>query len=268
MKFEIKEAICTKCGLCVKDCPMGLLEMKDGRPGVRAGKEGGCMACQHCVAVCPQGAVTLNGVGADDCTPLDEMPIPPPGEVANLIRSRRSVRQFTRTNIPRADILDLLETLKYVPTGCNAMGLTFTVVDDIAKMDELRTRVLDILVSKLDTLPDFLKGATIAAQKHPGTDPFFRNAPHILIVSGDPKSVTPQTDCDAAIAYFDMLAQSAGLGTTWCGFLHIIVDAVPEVADVFGIPRGAPFYAMIFGEPVVDYSRCVNRSGAAQIKFL
>ena len=147
------------------------------------------------------------------------------------------------------------------------MDLTFIVVDDIAKMDECRRKVVETLAAKFDKLPDFLKGAVAAAQKDPTCDPFFRGAPHILIVQGDPKAVTPQVDCDAAIAYFDILAQAHGFGTTWCGFLKIIVDAVPEAADVFGIPRGAPFYAMLFGNPAVDYVRCVDRASAAKVVY-
>ena len=55
---------------------------------------------------------------------------------------------------------------------------------------------------------------------------------------------------------------------TWCGFLHIIIDAVPEVADVFGIPRGAPFYAMMFGVPAVHYARTAYRHDGARVEFL
>ena len=135
MTFKVNQQRCVKCGKCVKDCPTNTLEMKDG-------------------------------VESESLVPLADMPIPPPNEVANLIRSRRSIRQYVRENVPREDIDALLETLKYVPTGCNDMDLT-----------------------------------------------------------------------------------------------------VPEAADVFGIPHGAPFYAMLFGSPAVDYVRCVDRSAAAKIVY-
>lgn len=247
---------------------MGILALVDGHPAVREGKGDACMNCQHCLAVCPEGALTLNGVVSAELPLLSDMPIPPPNELANLLRSRRSVRQFADTSIPRGEIEELLESLKYVPTGCNVRHLTFTVVDGKAKMDACRRRVLEALYAREATLPDFLKGVVAASRKNPELDAFFRGAPHLLIVKSGAGAVTPQQDCDAAIAYFDLLAQSFGLGTTWCGFLKIIVDAVPEVADIFGIPRGAPFYAMVFGEPMVDYTRCVDRSSTATIEWL
>lgn len=267
MEFKIS-ATCTGCGACVRDCGMGVLELKDGRPAVRDGKDSMCMNCQHCVAVCPQGAVTLNGVGADDCRPLEEMPIPPPGEIANLLMSRRSVRQFVQTDIPRGEIEELLEALKYVPTGCNIRHLVFRVVDGAAKMATLRQKMMDTLYEHCKSLPDNLRMIVLGWKKNPEMDIFFRGAPHLLVVCGDPGAVTPQVDCSAACAYFDLLAQAHGIGTTWFGFLTHIIDAVPEVADLFGIPRGAPFHAMLFGEPLVDYVRCVNRSAGARIEWI
>lgn len=267
MEFKVSSD-CTGCGSCVRDCGMGVLELKDGHPAVREGRDAACMNCQHCVVVCPQGAVTLNGVGAGDCRPLEEMPIPPPDELANLLMSRRSVRQFAPVDIPRDEIAALLETLKYVPTGCNVRHLVFRVVDGAAKMATLREKMMATLFDHREALPKNLRMIVLGWKKHPEVDVFFRGAPHVLVVVGDPGAVTPQVDCAAACAYFDLLAQAHGLGTTWFGFLTHIVAAVPEVADLFGIPRGAPFHAMLFGEPRVDYVRCVNRSDGARIEWM
>ncbi|MGN0853680.1 MAG: nitroreductase family protein [Kiritimatiellia bacterium] len=259
---------CMGCGKCVKDCPMWLLKLVDGRPVVREGKAGGCIGCRHCVAVCPRGAIALNGVGADDCVPTELLPVPPPNEVANLVRTRRSIRQYAASDIPRAEIEDLLETLKCVPTGCNVRHLVFKVVDSRAKLADCRRKVMELLAANLGKLPEMLQNITRSWQKNPAADAIFRGAPHVLIVYGDPQAVTPQVDCDAACAYFDLLAQAHGIGTTWCGFLSHVFAAVPEAADIFGVPRGAPFHAMLFGDPVVDYPRCVNRADGARIEWL
>lgn len=267
--MEIKVgSSCTSCGKCIKDCAVGVLELKDGKPSIRRGKDVLCMDCRHCVAVCPEGAISVNNVSADDCRLLSDMPIPPPDEVANLLMSRRSMRSFAPVDVPKEDIEALLDTLKYVPAGCNIRHLVFSVVSGRSKMEELRKNMISTLESHEDELSGFLKGALSVAKKNPSADPFFRGAPHLLIVKGDPKAVTPQIDCAAACAYFDILAQSHGFGVTWCGFLKIIIDAVPEVADIFSIPRGAPFYAMMFGEPMVDYVRCVNRSDGAKTEWI
>ena len=268
MELKIEEK-CIGCGACVTDCPVGVLALADGRPVVRADKADRCMDCRHCLAVCPVGALALNGVSAADCVPAGDLPLPSAEQMRGLLQMRRSVRQFAPEDLPRERIAELLETLKCVPTGCNARNLTFRVVASRARLDELRTKVVELLLAKEAELPDFLKPSVAAVRKDPGLDPFFRHAPHLLIVQGDPKTgVTPQVDCDAACAYFDLLAQGSGWGVTWCGFLHIIIDAVPEVADVFGIPRGAPFYAMMFGLPAVRYARTACRRDGARVEFL
>lgn len=266
MELKIDEK-CTGCGACVADCPVGVLALSDGRVSVRADKVDRCMNCQHCLAVCPAGALTLNGVSAADCVESADLSLPSAEQMRGLLMARRSVRQFASEELPRERIDGLMETLKCVPTGCNARNLTFRVIASRARLDVLRTKMVELLLAKEEGLPDFLKAPVAAVRKDPGLDPFFRHAPHLLIVQGDPKTgVTPQVDCDAACAYFDLLAQGSGLGVTWCGFLHIIIDAVPEVADIFGIPRGAPFYAMMFGLPAVRYARTACRRDGARVE--
>lgn len=267
MTFDVSGA-CTGCGLCVKDCPTGTLSLKDGKPQVRAEKAAGCIDCRHCVAVCPAGAVTLNGVASTDCTPRAGLALPTGEMLCNLLRTRRSVRQYAPAEIPHDRLVEIFGALKKVPTGCNVRSLTFKVVETRAKLDALRARMVELLLAKEETLPEFLQGVVAALRKKPGIDPFFRGAPQLLIVQGEASAVTPQVDCDAACAYFDLLMQASGYGSCWCGFLRIIVDAVPEVADIFGIPRGAPFYAMLFGVPTVAYARTVERPDGARVEFL
>ena len=266
MRFSVSDD-CRGCGLCVRDCAFGVLTMKDGRPAVRDGREGQCMDCQHCLVVCPVGAVTINGVSAADCEPIHPVTEATRTEVAGLLKSRRSVRQFAQEAIPHEKIVELLETLKFVPTGCAVHHLDFRVIEGRARIEPLRQRMMETLAAHEDALCPQLRGIVEGWKKHPENDVVFRGAPNVLIVQGDPKAVTPWADCVACCAYFDLLAQASGYGVTWIGFLSMIIAAVPEVADVFGIPRGAPFHAMIFGAPAVRYARCVNRSSAAAIEW-
>ena len=48
---------CIGCGLCVKQCPMHNLVMKDGRPV----QKNQCTMCYRCISSCPQRAITLLG---------------------------------------------------------------------------------------------------------------------------------------------------------------------------------------------------------------
>lgn len=51
-KFYVKDN-CTSCGLCAKKCPLGNIEMKDGRPEWN----GDCTHCMACICHCPVEAI-------------------------------------------------------------------------------------------------------------------------------------------------------------------------------------------------------------------
>lgn len=243
----------------MKDCPVGALKIENGRVVPRKPED--CIACLHCVAVCPAGVLKLDGVGAEGCAA--EGALPKPEEVKNLIRQRRSIRQFAPEELTPAEIDELLDVLRTAPTGCNMRTTDFLVIGGKAKVEDFKTRLVALLKERFDTLPEFLRGPVLACLKRPESDPFFRNAPHLLIARACEGAVTPQEDCVAACAYFDVLTKGCGYGATWCGFLKMIVDAVPETLDLIGLPRGTAFYAMMFGRPAVSYARIPPRLARA-----
>lgn len=254
MQLEVNDS-CIGCGKCVLDCPVGALKLEDNRVAVR--KNDVCINCLHCVAVCPTGSLTMNGVGARDCSAEGELPTAK--AVENLLRQRRSIRQYADENLPRETIDELVRTLAYAPTGCNARATGFIVIDSREKVEALKNDLVALLKERFASLPEFLRGPVIACTKNPAADPFFRKAPHIMIPYAKEGAVTPLEDCVAACAYFDVLAKASGLGSTWCGFLKMIVDAVPEAIDLLGLPRGTVFYAMLFGRADVVYQRIPPR---------
>ena len=47
---------CVGCGICVDECPQGVLEVTDG--AAEPVNEDNCIACGDCVEACPMGAIT------------------------------------------------------------------------------------------------------------------------------------------------------------------------------------------------------------------
>jgi hypothetical protein len=98
-------------------------------------------------------------------------------------------------------------------------------------------------------------------------DIIFRSAPHALIVSAGPGSLCPSEDATLALAYFELLAQSAGLGTVWWGMFKMLLMTVPELKSLIGIPEDhSYYYGMLFGIPAVRYARTVQRDDAATVR--
>ena len=130
--FEIDKSKCVKCGKCVNTCSGMVIEFgPDGYPRMKEFERfgwRGCWRCQHCLAVCPQGAISIFGKDPEDSLP------PPPKEMGEymerLVVSRRSCRRFLDKNVDSNIVTSILSAMAAVPTGGNAMGVEYTVIDD------------------------------------------------------------------------------------------------------------------------------------------
>ena len=70
-KLSVDMERCTLCGVCVKNCPVEVLQIEDD--AVRQIYAGfGCVACGHCMMVCPEACITVTGrnLFAEDLQPL------------------------------------------------------------------------------------------------------------------------------------------------------------------------------------------------------
>jgi Fe-S-cluster-containing hydrogenase component 2 len=268
LQFRVDAEKCVQCDACVKDCPSEIIRKTGTVPEAVAPAEGSCLECQHCLAVCPSGAISIFGLKPENSLPLLDGATPSYQQMKPFVRGRRSVRQFSDEDVPPTLIDELLADLAHAPTGCNDRDLTFSVVPNRKAMGILRERVIQAIEAKQKTgaeLHEFVTG-TAQAYRSNGRDALFRGAPHLLIVSPGKKARCSQEDVVLALAYFDLLAQSADLGTTWCGIIKIIADMVPETRELLGLAPDVYFYAMMFGKPAVNYARTVQRDSAARIR--
>ena len=265
LNFRVDAEKCIQCDSCVKDCPSEIIHRKGTVPEAA---EGGCLECQHCLAVCPSGAISVFGLKPENSLPLLDGAIPSHQQMKTFVRGRRSVRQFLDEEVPPALIDELLADLAHAPTGCNDRDLTFSLVPNREAMGFLRERVIQSIEAKQEAgaVPSGFISQAVTAYRKDGRDLLFRGAPHLLIVSPGEKATCGHEDVVLALAYFEMLAQSAHLGTTWCGVLKFIADMAPETRTMLGLAPDAYFYAMMFGKPAVTYARTVQRDSAARIR--
>lgn len=271
LQFIVNDQRCVRCGLCVADCPARIIE-QEGKttPSISPDKETFCLQCQHCLAVCPKAAISILGRNPDNSIPLATDSFPTFDQMTRFVRGRRSIRKYKDENVEPALIRRLLATLANVPTGVNKRELTFTVIDDKAVMRQVRDKILEALAAaaKANKIPErftYLMEAPPAYYEH-GVDIIFRGAPHALIVSAPPDAPCPGEDVALALAYFDLLAQSAGLGTVWWGMLKMTLEVLPDLKLLLGVPPRHRYYAMLFGIPAVRYARAVQRDDAAIVK--
>jgi nitroreductase len=147
--------------------------------------------------------------------------------------------------------------------------LTFTLIEARDTLAALRTQMHEAIVAAADqgVLPSraqFLIEA-VKCWRDEQRDILFRGAPHLLVISAPPTTPCPQQDVPLALAYFELLAQSAGLGTVWFGYLKVILESLPSLKALLGLEQDHVYYGMLFGYPATKYARTVQREGSAQI---
>jgi nitroreductase/NAD-dependent dihydropyrimidine dehydrogenase PreA subunit len=267
LSFSIDRQKCTRCGQCSLDCVVKIIAMDDGYPTISAEKESACIQCQHCLAVCPTGAVSILGKNPEESNLLAGN-LPSPEEMEILIKGRRSVRQYRDENMKPEIIQRLLDVSCHAPTGVNFRQVLFTVVDDKEIMAALRRETMLGLArlrseGKLPPGREYFNDC-VRAWEEEGIDTIYRGAPHLIVASAPCDCPTPEADCLIALAYFELFAQSLGVGTVWGGLAKwTFTELVPELRGKIGIPDNHLIgYVMAFGMPDVHYHRTVQREPA------
>jgi len=271
LQFAIDESLCTACGLCAKDCPVKIIDLDGGYPAIAAEKEGRCLQCQHCLAICPEGALSILGNSPQDSRTLRGN-LPDPRQLETLIKGRRTVRQYRDENLDDEVLQNLLNVARHAPTGVNMDQVRFHVIDDKEALAVFRNEVYSALadVVAAGKLPE--KRSRFAdiskAWQENGIDVLFRGAPHLLVTSVPRNCACPVADCFIAMSYFELYAQSMGVGTVWNGLMKWTLDElIPSLQRRLGIPDDNLLgYVMAFGKPAITYQRTVNR-GPAKVTY-
>jgi nitroreductase/NAD-dependent dihydropyrimidine dehydrogenase PreA subunit len=277
--FTVDKSKCTKCGRCRNVCSGAVIEYDSGgypvmKPFERFGWRG-CWRCQHCLAVCPTGAISIFGKKSEDSLPL------PPAEMGEymerLITSRRTCRRFLDKNVDPALLDRILSAMAAAPTGGNAQGVEYTVIDDKERVRE----IWKLAYAKMDadakkhvythSFSDFyykkMKESERTVRKD---DLLFCGAPHLFFAHekcAGKWAEDSKVNCDIATAYFELLCNAHGLGTAIMSYpAEVLNELAPEARALLGIPGNHYTKLMVgFGYPEIPYARGVQKERAAKI---
>lgn len=266
LDLKVDEELCVGCGECVKDCPVNVLVMEDDSPAVNPARENACLRCRHCLSVCKPGALSVFGIDPKDCRSI-KGGFPSVESMETLVMGRRSVRRYKDKAVDRQTLDRLLAATSYAPTGENNMEVLYTCISDHEAMARFRIRAMELLRQKVerDSLPEGLKFfKSMLRPWDNGRDIIFRAAPHMILASVPANGPSPDADGFIGLSYFELLANTMGIGTLWCGFAKwLISDIAPELEKDLGIPEDHKLvYAMMFGYPAVKYHRTVGKKDA------
>ncbi len=232
--FTIDEKKCKRDGICVAECPLKLIEMKDAEstPTPVADAEARCIKCGHCVAVCPHGAFTHTMIRTADFAPLRKELALSLEQTEHFLRSRRSIRTYQDKPVEREKLAKLIELAHYAPTGSNSQLVGWIVVDTREGVRKLAAMIIDLLREMIKAnhpLAQAYNLTNIIGAWEAGIDIIARSAPAIVIAHAPKQYPLGSIDCANALSYFDLAAPTLGLGACWAGFFMLAIPQYPPL---------------------------------------
>lgn len=259
---------CTSCGLCAGTCPWGLIDVpEEGVPKLAKASAKLCILCGHCEAVCPPGSLQLDdprlAVGVSPQPPADK-------EAASLgayLRMRRSIRRYREEPVERATIEQIMDIVRYAPSGRNRQDVQWLMIHDTREVRRLTGLAVDWMRETASSgnplavrynLPGMVKAWD------EGRDYICMNAPHLIIAFANEENPVAVTNTVIALAHLDIVAPSFGLGACWGGiFMQAVMNWEP-MRVALDLPSGhAAFHCLMFGYPAIRYHRSPKRNPAA-----
>lgn len=257
----IDHSTCRRDGMCGAVCPMGLFDVADdGFPVFSDGADQRCIACGHCVAVCPHGAVSHEAVPLEDSPLIDHTLTVPVPALTQLLKSRRSVREFREEPVPEALVREAIDAARWAPSAVNRQPVHWLVIRTPTEVRRLAGQVIDYLRRSSKLEPRYAPFIELWEQ---GRDPILRNAPHLIVIHALDEWIWSSVDGAIALTQFELAAAAQGIGTCWAGFLMRAANGHPPLREALGIPADhSVFGALMYGFPRYRYHRVPPRQKA------
>ena len=261
----VNKELCISCGVCARVCPSGTIAGSKGEEP-QINEEAHCITCGLCEAFCPKDAIQTEYAGeypAQDYEGVNEVS---PKELAKCLQQRRTTRQYKSNIVPRERIEDILDVVRYAPTGGNAQPVHWTIISDQRKLKAIGDGVakyLKVAVEHMSDSPYKNIFSNLVSAYEGGHNVITWGAPHLVAVSTDETAISGDADGIIAMSWFEIVLQTYGLGSVWLGLIKMAALNSPEVAELLALPEKTKLqYTMAFGEPSLKVQKIPKRNAA------
>lgn len=279
---------CIGCGACLRVCPSDTITLEDGIAVVSGEKS---LSCGHCMAVCPANAIMVEGLDQSmtcfDTFSMDSAWVAhgdfPTPDLAGLMASRRSCRNFMETPIPADLLKDLIKFGALAPSGTNSQEWTFTCLPHRQSVEDLGDLIKDFFVGLNKKAESYIlrKGLSLVGQNALNAyfdeyyesvkeamedmelnnqDRLFHGATACILIGTAPDATCPKEDAMLAAGNILLGAHTMGLGSCLIGFAVEAMKADKSIKQKLNIPGREKIHAVIaLGFPDESYERITGR---------
>ena len=284
----IDTAKCTGCELCITVCPSDTLSLIN-RVATITGETS--LSCGHCMAVCPENAIQVRALDNEmvsfETFSLDKKWMKyggfPTKDLASLMASRRSCRNFKTKTVPPEILRDLIKFATLAPSGTNSQEWTFTCLSSRQKVAALGVNIKyffqslnkkaenfflrkSLKLMGIKALDDYhkeyypsVKEAMDEMENHQ-IDRLFHGATACILIGSGRGASCPKEDAMLAAGNILLAAHTMGLGSCLIGFAVEAMKADKTIQKNLDIPQGERIHAVIaLGYPNESYRRITGR---------
>jgi len=165
-------------------------------------------------------------------------------DLYELMKHRRSTRQFRSKKIPEDVLQRVLKAGQYAPSGANRHPYVYIVVDDSASKEDIKKHceIVDkrFYENSESWFKDWMKKKKLALEKE-----FLGSAPALIIGAGETDKPYWLESTWISITYVVLAAEYEGLGTLTytpaeTGFLKEMLSLPERLEPVVVLPIGYP----------------------------
>lgn len=233
---------CIGCGLCSKICVAHNLVINNKKANTVMGD---CIMCGQCSAICPQKAILIAGYENDLIEKQKDIHLNP-DDVLNVIRFRRSIRNFKRTEISEEIVEQILEAGRLTHTAKNLQDVSFIVLNkEKEAIEKMAVRVFRAIKPFANLF------IPMARRRKIDDNFFFFNAPVAIVIAAKEK-----TNGILAAQNMEFVAEANGLGVLYSGFFTMAANASRKIKKAIGIPKGKKVaMTLVIGYPNINFLR-------------
>lgn len=240
-KISVDTSKCIGCELCIKNCVAHNITKHNEKAEIILED---CVLCGQCAAICPKKAINISGY---DEEPIDTQDYHlDPKTVLEVIRFRRTIRQFKQDRIPNEVISQILEAGRLTHTAKNTQDVSYIILDkEKEQIEQLAVRLFKKVKPFADMLSPMAKNNKIHDHF------FFFNAPLVLVILAN-----NATNGLLAAQNMEFVSEAHGLGVLYSGYFTMAANISPKIKKALKIPKGKKVaMTLVLGYPNVKFRR-------------